>query len=620
MRSRKSIVISLLSVAMVLVVAGAWFFGANEWQNRAPGAFGRNEIAKNGTVQGVLYPGNPVREARLVDGEDKRLVYVRTVASVARWRVDGVNGAYRVGTGAVNTLVLPARDQPYTAADLLVLAPGTFVQQESGSYLLSENIAILQGATLSLESAEGITLRLKSDSESFVSIVALGGSLALGGSNASEASVTSWDSAADGPDTKTDDGRAYVRVIGGHASLSHAEFSDLGFWSGNTGGVALTGTDTVSTFTAPPVTAPATETVNATTPVAGAPLLPEAELTALSSGEDYSLVSAGIKNVTFTGNAYGLFVTNAKDVLISDTDITGSLVDGLALHRAVSDTVITRTTSSRNNVDGFSLDRSSTEVLFTRVTANDNGRNGISLDGQSLADGPNAVGTGIREYGENKIRSSSISNNERYGIEVSGGRGLEVTDNTIARNDVGVVVSHDAMNVVISGNTLTGQVSQSNAVRDGSRAATVSKNTIIGGDTGVYVRNADASVTGNTLSAISNHGITLVGDMQDTFVANNSVAGYGSQAVWVDTSTNATMEKNELLDWHPAVTVESVVNSVFQPLTFVWLLLAALLVMSAVTRKRQLRLHTLRSPYPERVPLTSLSKGIVRLDGMQDSR
>lgn len=621
MRSRKSIVISLLSVAMVFVVAGAWFFGANEWQNRAPDAFGLNEIAKNGTVQGVLYPGNPAREARLVEGEDKRLVYVRTVASVAQWKIDGLSGAYRVSTGSVNTLVLPARDQPYTTADLLVLAPETFVLQEGGSYLLSENIAILQGATLSLESADGISIsiRLKSNSESFVSIVALGGSLALGGSATSKASVTSWDSSAAGPDIKTDDGRAYVRVIGGHASLSYAEFSDLGFWSGSTGGVALTGTDTVSTFTAPPGTAPATEIVGATTPVAGAPLLSEAELTARSSG-DYSLVSASISHVTFADNAYGLFVTNAKDVLISDTDITGSLVDGLALHRAVSDTVIIRTTSSSNNVDGFSLDRSSTEVLFTRVTANDNGRNGISLDGQSLADGPNAVGTGIREYGENEIRSSSISGNKRYGIEVSGGRDLEMTANTVTGNDVGVVVSHDAMNVEISGNTFTNQVTQSIAVRDGSRAVMVHKNTIVGGNTGVYVRNANASVTGNTLSAISNHGITLVGDVQDTFVANNSLAGYGSQAVWVDTSTKVTVEKNELLDWRPAVTVERVVNSVFQPLTFVWLLLAALLVMSALTRKRQLRLRMVRSPYPERVPLTSLSKGIVQFDVMRDPR
>ena len=45
------------------------------------------------------------------------------------------------------------------------------------------------------------------------------------------------------PTTVTDDGRAYLRSIGGQISIEHAEISSLGFWSGRTGGLALTGTD-----------------------------------------------------------------------------------------------------------------------------------------------------------------------------------------------------------------------------------------------------------------------------------------------------------------------------------------------------------------------------------------
>ena len=617
MSTRKSILITVVSVAAIAALGAAWIFGTALWSEKGTSAFGYNEIAKNGNIQGARYPGDPVREARLVDQEDERLVYIRTVASAARWNIDGLDGPYRLQTGPTFTLVLPARDQPYTTADLVALAPDTFVLQPGGSYLLSKSLAVLAGATLSLASDVGTEIRLKSDPDSFVSIVALGGSLTLGGSNGSRASIRSWDVAAAAPDTTTIDGRAYVRVLGGHASFSHTDFSDLGFWSGNTGGVALTGTEVASTFS--PVSAPTTK---AATAVAGAPLLANEEVAMLSSAaaEDFSIVTAGIQHVSFDGNAYGLFITNAKDVIVHDAKISGSLVDGLAVHRNVTDSSITRTTSSDNNVDGFSLDRSSTGVTFTKVTANDNGRNGISLDGQSLADGPNAVGTGVAEYGRNKVTSSTIIGNGRYGIEISGGSDMSVSRSYIAGNEVGVVVNHEAKNVTIASNNFEDQITQAVAVRDGVKDTSVTMNTIAGGDTGVYVRNASATVTSNEFTAISNHGITLVGTVPETSVTNNNVAGYGSKAIRADDTVGAYVGKNELLDWRPAVTVGSVVNSVFQPLTFVWLMLASLVVASAFTRKRQLRVRSIRSPYPEQVPLTSLSRGIMSVNTLQDAR
>lgn len=618
MSSRKPVLITLISAVAIGAIATAWVFGSQAWEKQGPDAFGLNEIATNGNVQGDLYPGDPVEEARLVALEDERLVYIRTVASAARWRVDGLEGPYRIRTGAAFTLVLPARDVPYTVADLITLAPDTFIKQVDGSYLLLESIAVLPGATLSLESPEGIDLRMKSDVESFVSIVTLGGSLNLGGSEADEAKVTSWNALEASVDTTTEDGRAYIRVIGGHASLSHAQFSHLGFWSGNTGGLALTGTDTISTIDADITAPPAV----GSTPVNGARILPEEELSTLSTPveEDYSIVSAGIDHVTVISNAFGLFVTNAEDVVVRDTQVSESLVDGIVLHRHVSDTTISRTTSSDNNVDGFSLNRSSTNVAFRNVTAEDNGRNGMSLDGQALADGPNAVGTGVRTYGHNRISSSTIIDNGRYGIELSGGDDLEVVTSTIAKNDVGIVVNHGAADVDIVGNTFEAQRRQSVAVRDGVESVTVARNSIVGGDTGIYVRNADASVIDNTLTSISNHGISLVGDVTDTRVIRNSVAGYGSIAIWAETSIGGIVDENDLLDWRPATTFETIVNSVFQPLTFVWLLLASLLVASAFTRKRQLKVRTIRSPYAERVPLTSLSPGIVSLDGARGTK
>jgi parallel beta-helix repeat protein len=612
MTIRRPILLSILALLLIALVGAGFILAGRAWQDAD--AVGRNEIAANGNVQGELYPGDPRSEARIVQGEEERLVYVRTIASAARWRVDGLEGPYRLHTGATNTLVLPARTAPYTTADLLQLAPDTFKQLAASTFLLTENIVVLPGATLSVSGGEGITIRLQSNKDAFVSIVALGGSLAVEGTEESDVEITSWNGA--GADTDTSDGRAYVRVIGGHASLSHATVSSLGFWSGNTGGLALTGTDTVGTFQ--DAAAAAGEPVAP----AGARLLPEENLKSLADQTelDYSVVTAGIDNLTVQDNAFGLFVTNARDVAIRDTTISGSLVDGLVLHRSVTDATITTTTSSDNAVDGITVGRSSTRVLLQGVTAGGNGRNGISLDGQPLADGPNAVGTAVVTYGGNRVVKSTVADNGRYGIELSGGDNLRVTGNTIRGNEVGVVVNYAAEGVSIIDNEIRDQRRQGIAVREPGAYADIRRNTISGGDTGVYVRDAGASVTGNTMSSLSGHGVSLLGSVPDTRVTGNDVGGYGTVAIWDERSTGAVVEENDLLDWHPAPTLHSVMNSVFQPLTFIWLLLGTLLVATAFTHKRNLRVRTIRDPYGERVPLTALSTGIVRIDDVRRAR
>ncbi|MPY11404.1 right-handed parallel beta-helix repeat-containing protein [Arthrobacter bussei] len=614
MTGRKPLLLGLVALLVVALAGVAFVATGNLWRDSEVDAVGRNEIAANGNVQGELYPGDPRSEARIVRSEEERLVYVRTIASAARWRVDGLEGPYRLQTGATTTLVLPARTDPYTTADLLTLAPDTFTQLASSTFVLTENIVVLAGATLSLSGDEGTTLRMQSDEDAFVSIVALGGSLSIAGTPTSDLDITSWDGS--GSDEDTSDGRAYVRVIGGHASFAHTTVSSLGFWSGNTGGLALTGTDTPGTFPDAAGT-----TADAVAP-AGARLLPDEDLRSLADQTDldYSVVTAGIDGLTVRDNAFGLFVTNARDIAIRDTAISGSLVDGLVLHRSVTDATITTTTSSDNAVDGITVGRSSTRVDLHEVTASGNGRNGISLDGQPLADGPNAVGTAVVTYGGNRVVRSTVADNGRYGVEVSGGENLRLTGNTIRGNEVGVVVNYGAERVGIIDNEIRDQRLQGIAVREPGAQADIRRNTISGGDTGVYVRDATATVSGNTMHSLSGHGVSLLGNVPDTEVTGNDVGGYGTVAIWDETSTGALVEENELLDWHPAPTVHSVVNSVFQPLTFVWLVLGLLLLATAVTRKRHLRVRTIRNPYEERVPLTALSRGIIRIDDARQAR
>ncbi|MDY7541751.1 MULTISPECIES: right-handed parallel beta-helix repeat-containing protein [unclassified Cryobacterium] len=599
MSIRRPILLTALVLIVLSAIGATWILGINAVQQSA--ATSPGESAHLGRVLGLQYAGDPNREAALVTGESQRLEYVRTMAVLAPSRVHGLRGPFRLETNGTFTLILPGRDTPYTLTDMLALAPDTFVRQPDGSFLLAENLVILAGATLKLDAPDGLTLRLKSDPTSFVSIVALGGSLNLSGTSANQATITSWDPGQGTSDTTTSDGRAYIRAVGGDTHLTYVQITNLGFWSGNTGGLALTGIAPSSTFK-PAIGAPASGTEIVPN---GAPLLTGSDLEKTTAGaaQQNSPASATISHVTVTGNAYGIFASNARGVTVYGTQIRGSLIDGVALHEAVTDTTISDTTSIGNSGDGFSLYPSSSNVLYQDDAAANNGRDGFNIDGQPLAVGPGPSGSNTLASGENRIVKSISTDNTRNGIGISGGQNVEVSHSSVARNEDGIVVDDGAANVVLTDNTLQQQRSRGITIRDAGASSTVYRNTITGGDTGVSLRNSTASVTGNVLTEITNHGLDLEGDTSHAHISDNTVSGTGSVPIWPEVSAipavDGAIGNNDIQGWHPAPTIARITNWVFQPLTVVWLFLATLLVGSAFTRRTYLRRRRIRSPFAD---------------------
>lgn len=604
----------ILVVVAALVGGGAALTAAQLVDGSAEQeAYGLNEIARNGNVQGVLYPGDATSEAQLVEEESQRIVYVRKVASAAYWALS-VHEPYRFQTGDRHTLVLPERSDAYTLDDLSALAPESLIHNPDGSYLLTEDIAVMQGATLALGPVD---LRLESSPAGFTSIIAFGGRIEVTGTSDATASITSWNSAAGTPDTDTRDGRAYLRVIGGTANLTHAALSSLGFWSGSTGGLAVTGSDGIDDpalaeamqpggdLLAAPSGAPAVDAAAAVDDVDAAGPTPAAT----------GLATASITDSTVNGNAFGIFVSGAENVRITRTSVAGSLVDGITFHRAVSSSIVMNTESSDNAVDGVTIGRSTSGITLHDVTASRNGRNGVSMDGQSLADGPSASGTTVKNFGDNVIDESRITDNGRYGVEVMGGSGIRVTETRFTGNPDGVVLDRGASDVQVAGNAFVDQTAKSIAIRESVTDAVIEGNTITGSETGVNVRNADAEISGNVVVGASTHAVVLVGDVAGTTVAGNDLGGDGSTALRSEGSTGAVLGENNTDQWHPAATVGSVLRFIFQPLTVIWLGLAVLLLVTAVTRKDR-QFGTIRDPYEERVPLTSLSRGIVAPEPM----
>lgn len=597
------------------------------------------------------YPGNAATEPSLVADEEERLAQVRTVASMIRWRDLDVDGPYRLSTGSTYTLVLTKREVPYTIADLLTLAPQTFVREPDGAYMLTENIVVQPGATLALSDAGELTLRLASDAERFVSIVNFGGDLVTRGTSAAPVTITSWDRDAGAPDTATEDGRAYVRSVGGRVELEGTTFSDLGFWSGRTGGVALTGTDLPSggeldefgrtlrdavnanDTTPDPLTQEerrALEDAGQTVPddavgdgaadgmtgdaAAEAPfgggvegLLPAGELPVpVVDPEDpsYSYVSARIEDCLFVRNAFGLFVSSANGVDISGSAVTDSLVDGLVMHRFVVNAVVSRTVSKDNTGAGFILARATTGITLSEVEATGNGGTGIELRGEALADGPNATGMPVGSYGNNSVANSLISDNGRYGIEVVGGRNVNVNANDVARNDMGIVVRDGASDVSVVGNRVAENLRHGIALRNGVSEASVTGNVVSDGPTAIYLRDSSAVVERNTVSGVTNHAVSLVGEASGTVVAENTLAGRGPSAVDGKRADGEVVRDNDTSEWTSTKPFWTVVRNALQPLTVMWLLLALVVVVTALRggRRRASRSH----PYVEQRRLAEL--------------
>ena len=238
-----------------------------------------------------------------------------------------------------------------------------------------------------------------------------------------------------------------------------------------------------------------------------------------------SLVSATLDDVETDGNAYGLYLENARDPVIRRSSFSHSLFDGLVMHRFVTGAVVEQTGAVDNAGDGMVLSRATTGVVLSQVTASRNGRNGVSISGVPLPSGPNARPSTVRGYGNNSLNNSAVEGNSRYGVEVVGGDSVRVASNDLVGNDVGIVVRGGARAVTVTGNQVDHPTSQGIVVRDGVSASTISANAVSGGITGINLRDARADIGHNIVTRPRANGIRIVGDTSRTTVDGNTVRG-----------------------------------------------------------------------------------------------
>jgi hypothetical protein len=420
----------------------------------------------------VLDRPSAERQSEILAEEDQRLLTL--VASVRPG-----SGPYTVTLDGADTLVLTPMGLSYGLADLVAL--GAAEVQPDGAVLLNRHVFVAPGARLVVE-APGTTLRLRSEASGFASLVSWKADLVLGGGEDGPLKVTSWDPASAAPDEEVDDGRAYVREVSGNMTVAYARVAHLGFWAGRTSGVAWTGSSSTA-------------------------------------------ATGRVVDSVFQENHYGAFASQGEGLEVVRASFVGNTVDGLSLHRSTAETTINGSSARGNGRHGFSADQASESVSFTRVTAARNGAYGIFFSGTPLAEGMSAGGAPLDAYGDVTIDEGELIGNGRAGVRIVDGHDVAIHGTHVADNRDGIVLVDTAAPTSVRDVVVTGPHRFGISVDGGS--ATLAGNEVTGSGTAIRVRDADAAVRDNTVSAATAHGISVVGTAAGSVVEDNTLGGRG---------------------------------------------------------------------------------------------
>ncbi|WP_058626219.1 right-handed parallel beta-helix repeat-containing protein [Microbacterium testaceum] len=435
-------------------------------------------------AEGASDAAAPQTPADRVAAEDTRLSAVAALGSTDPALID-----------TWSTVVLGAKNgQPtgYSLADLVAL--GAARQDDATTFTLLRNVVVRSGAELDLV-APGSTLRMTSSPAGSTSIVGWGGHLLFGGLEGSPLRITSWDDSNAAPDTDESDGRAYVRVRDGILASSYTDFSDLGYWSGRTGGLAITGSGTVD-------------------------------------------AGARLENSTMTGLHYGLFASESTGVGVFDSTITDSTLTGLEFTNGGHDFRVDRTTVRDSGSDGISLSRQSRALTLSVVTVEGAAGWGVRVDGSALADGPTTGGYGLTPSSGFTLTDSRVQNNRDGGVRVISTDDTEIHQSTVDETRTAVLVEGPSTGLSVTNADLSSSELRGLDINGRITDAKVSDSRIVGRRIATELTGASVVMSGNDLSVTTGSAIELA-DGARADITGNTFHGVGQDAVamWSDSRT-----------------------------------------------------------------------------------
>jgi hypothetical protein len=514
-----------------------------------------------------------IREAGLVAGEDQRLrtllhhigriTYPLVLPPTAQY--DAVTGAVRAGTP---TLVLPGPAN-YTASDLQ--ADGAMLPLAQGGFLLVDSVLVANGATLKLGGADMPRLLMAGSSEGFTSLVAWGGTLILAGTSAEAPLViVGWDQTANQPAENRGYGRPYIRAVGGRLDLLYVHASNLGFWSGRTGGVAWTGISS-----------------------------------RVSTG---SAVSS-----RFVGDTYGAFVSRSNNVVFTDDLFESNELDGIRLHRNAVKSTVTSSAAVRNGGNGFVVSRGATDNALRGDLSVNNGGNGFLVNGLPLVSGASPSGENAAASSGTVVEASEADANGRTGILLEGGAGTIVRNNIVSSALTAIAVRSGATDTMIVGNQVGGGGRVALSIGPAVTGTTVVGNTFSSARIGILIRNSPGvRIMNNRIIDITVFGISVRGVSPGIVGNDNLIAGRGFQPIDTRGGADApTIKTTDVSGWQHRTSLSLLASLRYHPLLATWLVILLFVILSSVvarSRRRPARPYHYTVPWRPTVQIANGEK------------
>ncbi|HET9050194.1 MAG TPA: right-handed parallel beta-helix repeat-containing protein [Candidatus Dormibacteraeota bacterium] len=490
---------------------------------------------------------DPTHMAALVAAEDLRL---RTLLHHAN-RITAA-GVVTV-PGALPTLVLPPRPQPYGLADLE--SGGAVTQlQTPGQMVLVESVLVTRGATLTLGGGGLTTLLMSMTATGFTSLVTWGGTLRLAGDAQTPFTVEGWDQTNNEPAQNRGYGRPYIRSVGGRLDLVDVHVSSLGFWSGRTGGVAWTGINRQA-----------------------------------STG---SAVSS-----TFVGDTYGAFLSRANGVQLKDDLFEMNELDGVRLHRSANNVNVIASAAARNGGNGFVVSRGASNDALQGDVAVHNTGNGFFVDGRALVSGASPSGGRAVASVGTLLAGSDSEHNMKAAFIVEGGSGTIIQNNVAVSDSTGIAVRAGATNTVIVGNDVRSGGRVALSIGPSVTGTTVAGNTLLDARIGILIRNSPGvRLMHNRIGGMSVFAISVRGTSQGVVGNGNAVGGRGFDPIDVRAGApQPTLVGTDASAWQRRSELNWVGYLRYHPLLATWLVILVIVMLCLVVAR-----FTRRSDRPYR--------------------
>ncbi|GCD92235.1 right-handed parallel beta-helix repeat-containing protein [Nocardioides sp. LS1] len=484
-------VIRFVALALLLSLAAAIALAR---QQMAPAD--RAPVASTPRVDAPVDLGH---EADLLGREDARL---RAISIGRTDLVHWVDG----------TLVLGTRRAPYGVQDLV--DRGAMVRTSPTGLMLVRPVVARRGAHLVLH-APGTTLRMVSGHDRFTSLVAWGGSIALSGEPGAPLTVEGWDARGRAADDETADGRAYVLVKDGTLRVDRVRVDHLGFWSGRTAGLALTGT---------------AETVAS------------GRLTHVRAGDVHM----------------GFYASGSHHLVVRDLDVVRPERHGVEITNRSASAVLRGVTVTRPGEDGVSVSNGTSDVTLVGLTVRRSGEYGLRVDGSPLADGPNSAGYAIGNYGGLRVIRARLAGNAWGAALVRSMDRVSLQGSTLTGARSALVVEGASRGLDVRDSTLDSRERSGLVLTGGVRGARLTGSTVTGASVAVDVTDSTLALDDNAITVGTGHGVQASGRHTEVVLGANTIDGRGSGAVDVRDGATITADEQPGGSW------------TYRPTAFLW--------------------------------------------------